>query len=338
MLGVVLHLAVETGRLHWESRTNPPLRERALTGARLSWHTDPDGRQRLVLFDRPGVTLLPSRPLWYVDAASGVAGPLDLGIDPELATLLASAPALTERQAARVHAVWRRAMPEIEPPAVRLAAGVEAPPIPLLRLGEGEFPFARLSFLYGSREVTLRDPMRDFRRRDVEIEAEGVLGAAGFMSVGWPWSESDSLMRNAYRFALGDDDRWMYFIDREVPKLRSKGWRVEIDDEFPFAVVDAGDDWSADITGATQNDWFELDLGIVVEGERIALLPILLDALRTRAARRRALRQRGTGLRPVARRQTIRRAAGRAPQPSTRSASRTLRQRPAHQRGTPASL
>jgi superfamily II DNA or RNA helicase len=208
-----------------------------------------------------------------------------LGLDPELATLLASAPALTERQAARVHSVWRRAMPGIEPPAARLPAGVDPPPVPVLRLSADEFPFARLTFAYGSREIALRDPMRDFRRRDVEIEAEGALAAAGFMSVGWPWSESDSRMRNAYRFATGDDDRWMHFVDREIPKLRGKGWRVEIDDDFPFAVVDAGEEWNADVTGGAENDWFELDLGIVVEGERIALLPILLEALRTRALR-----------------------------------------------------
>jgi superfamily II DNA or RNA helicase len=285
MLGVVLHLAIETGRLHWESRSNPPLRERALSGSRLTWHTDPDGRQRLILHERPAVTLLPSRPLWYVDAASGVAGPLDLGIDPELATLLASAPALTERQAARVHAVWRKAIPDVDPPAVRVPEGVEPPPIPILRLKADEFPYVRLSFAYGSREITLRDPMRDFRRRDIEIEAEGALAASGFMAVGWPWSESDSRMRNAYRFATGDDDRWMHFIDREAPKLASKGWRIEIDDDFPFAVVDAGDDWSADVTGENENDWFELDLGIVVEGERIPLLPILLEALQTRTLR-----------------------------------------------------
>jgi superfamily II DNA or RNA helicase len=176
-------------------------------------------------------------------------------------------------------------MPEIEPPVVRVAAGVAAPPIPVLRLDAREFPFARLSFMYGSREIVLRDPMRDFRRRDLEIEAEGALAAAGFMSVGWPWSENDEHMRNAYRFATGDDERWMHFVDREVPKLQSKGWRVDIGDEFPFAVVDAGDDWSAEVTGARENEWFELDLGIVVEGERIALLPILIDALRTRSLR-----------------------------------------------------
>jgi non-specific serine/threonine protein kinase len=40
------------------------------------------------------------------------------------------------------------------------------------------------------------------------------------------------------------------------------------------------DDWYAEIEEAPELDWFELELGIEVEGQRISLLPILLQAIR----------------------------------------------------------
>ena len=44
-------------------------------------------------------------------------------------------------------------------------------------------------------------------------------------------------------------------------------------------MVEAAGDWEASL-GETAGAWFSLDLGIVIEGERIPLLPVLAQAVR----------------------------------------------------------
>lgn len=81
-------------------------------------------------------------------------------------------------------------------------------------------------------------------------------------------------------FELPSDGAWLRFVLNELPRLRHAGWEIECSDEFAFDLTPV-DDWYAVIDEAPQRDWFELELGIVVNGERLSLLPILLNLLRT---------------------------------------------------------
>jgi SNF2 family DNA or RNA helicase len=73
---------------------------------------------------------------------------------------------------------------------------------------------------------------------------------------------------------------WPSFVHRHVPALRAEGWQIEIDEDFRHRVVEAEGDWEASV-GDGGAWWFSLDLGIQVEGERVALLPLLVRLLRT---------------------------------------------------------
>ncbi|MEM6996314.1 MAG: SNF2-related protein, partial [Myxococcota bacterium] len=76
----------------------------------------------------------------------------------------------------------------------------------------------------------------------------------------------------------GDVDALCAFSASAVPKLRALGWAVEVSDDYPCQVVKA-ERWYADIDAKEESDWFELELGIEVEGQRVDLLPALLDLL-----------------------------------------------------------
>jgi len=76
-------------------------------------------------------------------------------------------------------------------------------------------------------------------------------------------------------------DRWVEFVTRGVPQLRAEGWIVEMDKDFPFNVVMAGDEWYGEIGEGSGIDWFGLELGVTVEGTRHNLLPILLNILKS---------------------------------------------------------
>ena len=80
-------------------------------------------------------------------------------------------------------------------------------------------------------------------------------------------------------FELGNEGAWLTFTKQHLPELREAGWLIEMDDDFYFNLSEI-EDWYADIEQAPEHDWFDLELGIEVEGQRISLLPILLQAIR----------------------------------------------------------
>jgi SNF2 family DNA or RNA helicase len=93
--------------------------------------------------------------------------------------------------------------------------------------------------------------------------------------------------RLAYTFLNSDGDtKWLNFLDNEVPSLRALDWRIEIDtgfaDRFSSAELDDPDTaWDVSLNEQKGNSWWlSLDLGIIVEGQRVALLPLLVQALK----------------------------------------------------------
>ncbi|MGH1348385.1 MAG: DEAD/DEAH box helicase [Nannocystales bacterium] len=93
----------------------------------------------------------------------------------------------------------------------------------------------------------------------------------------------------------GDADVLTAFSTTVVPKLRALGWEVDIDKDYPCHVVnearwyasvtaDAGSGESTDpgVEPDEERGWFELELGVEVDGEQVDLLPVLLDLIETR--------------------------------------------------------
>lgn len=73
--------------------------------------------------------------------------------------------------------------------------------------------------------------------------------------------------------------RWHDFLDHGLDALRLDGWNITLADSFDlqFDLVDDLDAvWEESDSGT---DWFEISLGFEVEGQRINLLPILVEML-----------------------------------------------------------
>jgi len=80
--------------------------------------------------------------------------------------------------------------------------------------------------------------------------------------------------------ADGDVHALCAFSAYAIPQLRSLGWRVEIDPEFPWQVVGAEVPlYAAALPDRDRPDWFGLELGVEIDGHRIDLLPALLELL-----------------------------------------------------------
>jgi superfamily II DNA or RNA helicase len=74
------------------------------------------------------------------------------------------------------------------------------------------------------------------------------------------------------------DDAAAQLIDERVGDWRAQGWEVEVDEDFPWQIVEVGDLEMA-IHQVPGQDWFDLELGLKLGDKRIPLLPLLESAL-----------------------------------------------------------
>ncbi len=69
---------------------------------------------------------------------------------------------------------------------------------------------------------------------------------------------------------------WFDFIAAGLPALKSAGWQIEIDESACLEAV-VPQEWFFNCM-ETSTFWFDLELGIMVDGKRVALLPIIQEA------------------------------------------------------------
>src|ERR1700730_11507335 len=298
-----------TGRCRWQNVASPPLALGPARPGRFSWQVGADGRQTVgVALDDPSAVVLPSASPWYVLPAEHLAGPVELDLARPLVRIALSAPPVTKAQAEAVGAALERELPGLALPRPRSDIVEETrkdPPVPILTLvqrkrgwnywgvrakeWDDHGDLALLGFCYGGISVDpddRRSELRAFeegrivvrrRNRGAERGALKQLRELGLQAVETFEAQDRDGDRIAFGFPEGERD-WPNFVYNAVPRLEREGWRIEFEDGFRHRVVDGAGEWTAELA-EDSGWWFSLDLGIVVEGERVALLPILSSLL-----------------------------------------------------------
>jgi len=308
-LGVeLLEAVLRSGSGHWRDQDGPQLTRGGPVAGELGWRWREDSQLHLSFdSEREGLVLLPLSPPWYLDPSSGECGPVETALSDPEATALVRAPAIplagleTFRQATATR--LKRLKLPTPPRPTQQRVKVDAP-TPCLRLlsreipgvssyntwsyGPGTEPLwedeARLTFDYAGAMV---DP-RQGDEQVVRIK-DGVLIECDRQ----PKAERAALKRLeqlglvqhvktseqlGLPFGPPRVEAWLAFMDRDVPVLEGEGWRVEIDPSFRFPVGRVGD-WDLDIEEGDGGRWLDLSLGVEVDGERLDLLPILLNLI-----------------------------------------------------------
>ncbi|MDF3936820.1 DEAD/DEAH box helicase [Pseudomonas citronellolis] len=80
-------------------------------------------------------------------------------------------------------------------------------------------------------------------------------------------------------FELPDDATWQQFMREGLPQLREAGWEIDVRPEFVFDLTPV-ERWYAEIEETDDRQWFDLELGIEIDGRRISLLPALIELIR----------------------------------------------------------
>jgi superfamily II DNA or RNA helicase len=82
---------------------------------------------------------------------------------------------------------------------------------------------------------------------------------------------------------LPSEADWLAFARREIPRLRAAGWVFDMGGGYRYDVVDP-QEWYAELEQSLEDagHWFSLELGILVEGKRHSLLPLLVQLIRNK--------------------------------------------------------
>ena len=279
-----------------------PLTFGATRPAQLHWQRDPYGYLEARVDTPAGLALLVCRDaLIYIDPVSGEAGPLGGG-EASLIAQLVHLPPLNDIDATLIHAALAERVPQLAPtsasigtittldaalsgdlyvatrePLRKQSRWLHHPSlrdtsidyaVPVLRYGELEVIPGEHHPYYVTRDGRVVRVNRDTVQEQKLLAA---LKSEGLQPLSHPFAAALHLPPNALGFKR--EEQWRRFAPEGVTHLRDAGWQIHLPADFRHYIVRV-DEWEM-VIGEEDGGWLDLDMGIMVEGERLSLAPLL---------------------------------------------------------------
>ena len=296
----LLQKIVDTGRSHWDSMDQPLLKRGEARSGVLQWALQQ--QQLVVTIQEPaGLTLLPIPTPWYLDPATQQIGPLHTELSEPVIAALTQAPAVPIRQCQPIADALRTRFPKESLPLPEVdiqPAQHKIKPTPCLYLtstetdyffytDEDEQDYAELLFRYNGHTVhpldtqnTLLNQIDDHfeqitRHPQAEQRYQKILLKTGLRKI--EHINLRDLNAHGLRHIHPQAETgWLDFVSEHIPKLRDQGWDISFDPKFRYNLVEP-DDWYAELDAGTGEDWFNLALGVTIDGKPFNLLTTLVD-------------------------------------------------------------
>ena len=306
----ILQRMAASHRLYPEDDLGLPLNVGLARPASVGWQIDGRGLQRPYLQPEPAADrVVTVDPPWYLDFNTGEAGPLEITGSPAVVNRLFSLPPLSSKEASLVAEALFELAPELPPPTEDASARlrlIDVPLQPVLQFetlhthgcrawrdypqsyNGGPFDVARVVFRYADADIRPEEKHEYItlpegetvhlkRRPEAEAKALSVLGSSGLQKIpGHTLYTFGSPPEGVY--GLANEQAWRPFMQEGLAPLKLAGWQIECPEDFRHHVLEI-DGWEADLVEA-DNGWFDLDMGVIVEGERLPLAPLLAGLFR----------------------------------------------------------
>jgi superfamily II DNA or RNA helicase len=299
---LVFEQLLATQRCYFESIEAPiPLRLDNPQAVELHWQADPFGRQRLVWrTSLPNALLLPLSTPWYLDQETARCAPLSSDLPDTLFWELLRLQPLEPDDVKGWWLCFQQRYPTSVIPAPKEYREHTPPPvdpIPCLRLTGGgnpnkgasygqhhaslTFDYAGLRLAPGAPDTCLREDRLIRIARDKVREQAAITQLLG---LGLERHGADEIEGTAFvpnpTCARSFKQAWIDFQHQALFRLREQGWRVEFDG-FPHRLAESKPLTFRIDPLLERTDWFALSLDVEVDGQRIKLLPLLLELLKS---------------------------------------------------------
>ncbi len=300
--GDILRRLLTSGRLLVGPEPYIPAKAGEPRTAELLWQRLASGQiaPKVMVQGEAAIDIIVLDDIAYLNPATGEIGPLDLPYPPHRVIRLLSLPPLSEADLPVVAGALAELAPELPAPAAPELRIVDLEPTPVLTLGTidvfginryrdyphdcRQFDYATIGFEYDGLAVAT-DGTAEFvttpegetvhikRKPESEKRLADSLGQLGLIRVP---------PHNLYLYGpspigtllgLASETAWPTFMNTAVPTLRAAGWNIVMPPGFRHHVLEV-ETWDAEID-ESENGWFNLDMGIVVEGKRLPLAPLL---------------------------------------------------------------
>ncbi len=283
----------------------------------LSWKSDDEGRVKPALEVVPEIDIMiPSEPKLYYDHLELAVGGISQEYSNEFLDEWLEGPALAPERADKLREkIKKSSIPDVAaipaPPQQVVIENVL--PTPILRVsrhdasaagsffkdpGLTDILMATVAFDYAGVPVAMY-PQMDIQvgelngkittvHRNLELEDAAAIqlddaGLAALKYLFRPEHLSASMQR-AFAFHSNNNEntsRWVQFLATSARQLEAKGWLIETYGELGYQLVENEEYYEELNESQSGNQWFEFELGVEYQGQRISLIPALAHALKS---------------------------------------------------------
>ncbi|WP_143872054.1 DEAD/DEAH box helicase [Catenovulum sediminis] len=286
---------LESARCYWQSTHTKPLKYGAPRKVELFWQASADEFKLQIKLEKAERWFLISADTpWYLDVQKGTLGTIDTHLSGLQLSQLINLPALNQKELLAFSS-WQQseiADLQLELPIHQDIVSVKEKLTPVLRIGLNEAGYiAKFRLKYGEYEIPMslvNEPFVQIERNQKIIQihrnpgherkAFYLLDSYGFAHVKGSSSSQDFEFFYNSEIGVRYDQFWLNIFEEIFPLLRSQGWQVEFEEGVqPINVIQ---DPTFEYQINESHDWFKLGLKIDFDGQKIDLIPVLVNWLK----------------------------------------------------------
>lgn len=317
---MVIEALIATGQTYWRDVNSEPLKLSNAININFFWELAPDGTQFIKASELPSnIELLPTTPMYYINHEKNCLGEVQHNFPREIGALIYNLPPIPPTQAKDFRKkMSEKVKAKIPAPKLFTKVNVEEhKPVPCLFINKRELFFfseakeskfglkkenmilAELKFEYAGLKFYSNTNEKSFTKvsgdtilqipRNLNLEREQIDFFTGeFDFIGLPnvkgitreISEDQRLVNSFIICHAEDFEKIHWFRESIEPQLKAKGWKISYENDDLFQTILEPQEWYMELPESGGIDWFGLELGIIVDNEKIDLLPHLINALK----------------------------------------------------------
>jgi len=274
---------------------NRPLRAewREMNGDQKKLHLSLEG-------SHSAFSVLPTQPAWYVMADSARCGVIETDVPSKFLASVPYLPPVSSVDYMRISELMVEALESVDLPLpasvdIRQVAGVEPVGVIILTARKDaagthryaevlvDYDGARLPHMMaidGDKEFLHRQGNGEFvrvvRMAEEELSLMNELTSSNLPSWVNTRQQNGSIVLHVESKTTGDMVLWQDLMNGKLSELRQNGWVIERKPEFEFQII-TSKNWRMNVDHSPANNWFDLDLEFVIDGQAISLIPVLAN-------------------------------------------------------------